>query len=100
MSRTEFSHLKPLVRVAPTRYGTPLRKMHEQLLKEVEGFLSHLADELEFERPGPALRRATVENQRTFIERLVGFVENIQGCSRVNTLSEIFTKQTITEYIK
>jgi integrase len=100
MSRPELSHLKPLVRVAPARYGTPLRKMHESLRKEVEDLLSYLTEELEFERTGPPLRQATADGLRTTFERLVGFIENIQGGSRVEALSGILTKATITEYIK
>lgn len=100
MSRSELSHLNPLVRVAPARYGTPLRKMHESLRKEVEDLLLYLTEDLEFERTGPPLRQATADHRQSTLECLVGFVENIQGHPRVETLSSVLTKETITRYIK
>ena len=76
MSRPE---LCPAVRVAPKAYGTPLRNMQISLRTEVEELLSFFTDKLEFDRSGPPIRRATVENLQTTSEGLVGFVENIQG---------------------
>jgi integrase len=100
MSRPELAHLHPLVTAAPKRYGTPLRNMLPSLRNEVEGLLSFLTDEFEFERRGPVLRPATVQNRLGFLERLVGFVENIQRAPRVETLSDIITKTTVAEYTK
>jgi excisionase family DNA binding protein len=100
MSLPVLSHLHPLIQKAPVHYGTPVRKMHEALRREIEDLLSYLSDELEFDRPGEALRKATVDGRRGILERLVGFVENIQGCPRVEALSNVLTKEIITQYIK
>jgi hypothetical protein len=58
-----------------------------------------LTEDLEFERTGPPIQ-ATADGLRTTFERLVGFVENIQGGPRVEAISEILTKAAITQYIK
>jgi integrase len=100
MSRPELSHLRPAVGVTPAGYGTPLRKMHLSLRKEVEDLLSYLGDELDFDRPGPPLRQATVEGRRATLERLVGFVENVQGCPRVEALADVLAKETVSQHIK
>jgi hypothetical protein len=74
--------------------------MHLSLRKEVQDLLSYLGDELDFDRPGPPLRQATVEGRRSTLERLVGFAENVQGCPRVEALADVLAKETVSQYIK
>lgn len=100
MSRPELLHLRPLVQLAPKKYGTPVRKMHPSLRDEVEKLLAFLGDDFEFERSGEPLRKATLEARRRFIERIVGFTENIAGRPRIEALSDVFTKEIVTEFIK
>jgi integrase len=100
MSEPELSHLRPLVQSALKGYGTPVHKMHPSLRGEVENLLAFLSDDFEFERSGPPLRKATLEGRCRFIERFVGFVENIEGRPRVEALSDVFTKNIVTAFIR
>jgi hypothetical protein len=100
ISRPELVHLRPAVQAAPVEYGTPLRKMHPSLRMEIEQLLSFLADDLEFDRPGAPLRPASIQGRQGNLERLVGFVENIQGRSRIETLSDVLNRNVVTQYIK
>jgi hypothetical protein len=74
--------------------------MLPSLRREVEDLLSFLTEEYEFDRSGPALRPATAEGRQAALERLVGFAENIQRRPRVEALSDVLTRDTITAYIK
>lgn len=100
MSKPELTHLRPLVRVAPEGYGMPLRKMHPSLQAEVENLLAFLSDDFEFERSGPPLRKATISGRLSFIERFVGFVENIERRPCVEALSDVLTKDIVTAFIR
>lgn len=100
LSSDELAHLQPRVMAGLKPYGTPLRNMLPSLRAEVEGLLSFLTEDYEIDRDASPLRPATAEGRLSFIERLVGFVENVQGGPRVGSLQDVLTKKTIAEYIK
>ena len=86
MSKSELSHLGPLLKVQPKHYGVSLDKMHPDLRSEVETLLAYRTEKLSVDRSGPPIRPETAEGLLESLERLTGFMQNVVGCSPIESL--------------
>jgi hypothetical protein len=99
LSMPTLAHLRPLVKAKPKAYGVQLSEMHPSLRSEVERLWAYRTDELEFDRNGPPIRKATVEKLLSSIVSLTGFVQNIHGSTPVESLSALLTRDNVTSYV-
>jgi hypothetical protein len=100
MSRSEVAHLAPLLKVQPKPFGVSLREMHPGLRSEVETLLAYRTDEFHLDRSGAPIRPETARGLLESFERLTGFMQNVVGCSPIESLKALLTKDNVARYVQ
>ncbi len=100
MSKSELAHLGSLLKVQPKHYGVALREMHPGLRSEVEALLAYRTDEFNLDRSRPPIRPETAVGLLERFEHLTGFIQNVVGCSPIESLKALLTKDNVARYVQ
>lgn len=82
------------------KYGIPYEKFPEELKREVDELLRWKTASFCLDRPkGAAIRQVTAKMIRKTVCTLLGFAVTIRGLSEISSLSQLVTKEIVSEYM-
>jgi len=90
----------PLSITKLTQYGIPFGQFPQPLRTQVEGLLKWKTAEFSLDRPKKGqIRQVTADKIREKVCQLLGFAVNIRGASEVNSLTQLVTKEIVSDYV-